>query len=469
MRRAVTMPLLVLIGVSYRTASLAGREALALDDESARALLARLVATHGIREAAVLFTCSRSEFYVVADDAATAVTRVRAIVRDTCGSDLVPTSGVVPATDVRRDPGSSDDHRRVQDCGAAVGDSRDLPQHGEDCSAFVQSGADAARHLLRVASGVDSPILGDAQVLGQVKQAYAIACAAGSAGAVLHRLFETALRAGKRTRHETGIGQGSTSTAAAAADLVAHSLAPMGERHVLVVGAGETASLVARHLAKRRPASIVVANRTLAHADALAREIGGRALRLDALREALESVDAVVSATSSPKAVISSEMLADVMHARPARPLLALDLAVPRDIEWQAAAIAGVTLHAIDGVQAEVSRRVAARSAQVPRVHAIVGEELGRFSAWLLTAQAADVIRAIRTRAERARLRALDAWFPDAASVDRVRADRATRLAVNRLLHAPMLRLRAMAGSADGAVQLSALREQLDVRTVDLG
>ena len=447
MRRTVTSPVLVLIGASYRTAPLPRREALALDSGAARALLARLAATDGICEAAVLSTCSRSEFYVVADGVEAALRGVTDAVRETRGCDLSPEAARAEPPSRHGPPSGPDEPRH------AVG---------------VQAGAGAARHLLRVASGIDSPILGDTQVLGQVKEAYALARESGTVGAVLHRLFETALRAGRRTRRETGIGQGSKSTAAAAADLVARSVAPLRERDVLVVGAGETASLTARHLAKRAPRSIVVANRTLGHAEALAREVGGRAVRFDAMRDALVNADVVVSATGSSAAVISSELLVEVMRARPSRPLLALDLAVPRDIEWQAAAVAGVTLHAIDGVQAEVSRHLRRSRGELPRVQAIVDEELDRFGEWLQTMEAADVIRAIRSRAEHARVRALDARFPSPSTAARARADRESRLAMNRLLHEPTLRLRALAGQPGGPARLAALREQLQAQPAGL-
>ncbi|HEY8534990.1 MAG TPA: glutamyl-tRNA reductase, partial [Vicinamibacterales bacterium] len=363
---------LVLIGVAYHTASLTEREALALDRRSARLLLRRLAEADGIRAAGCLGTCSRTELYLHADSVDAACQAAAAAVREIFGRVL-------------RLPGST------------------APSHGtsDSIAAFVEAGPDAVRHLLRVATGLDSPVLGDVQVLGQVKAAYAAAREAGTADAVIHRLFQIALHAGRRARRETGIGRGHTSMGAVAARLVARAAAPISTRRVAVVGAGETATIVARHVARARPADLIILNRTFAHADVLARQLGGRALPLAALDTILREVDVIVSATSSPAPILTGAQVADAMRARSDRPLLAVDLAVPRDIERQAGMIPGVRLHGIDDVQAEAMQRLTARAACVPDVERIVDEELAWFVEWRAAHEASRVIRIVRARLER--------------------------------------------------------------------
>ena len=406
----MTRPTLALIGVSHRSAGLACRETLAQAPEAAPRQLARLRSIDGLREVALLATCNRVEVYLVADDAA-AIRRVRSMAFET----KAPYSLTGPA---------------------------------------------AAEHLLRVACGLESAILGDGQILGQVRQAYAVSRAARSTGAWLNRLFETALRAGKRARHETVLGRGATTTASVAVDLVERMAGSLDQRQVLIVGAGETAKVAARHLARLRPARLLIANRTLEHADAIASRLGGTAIGLAGLPAALAATDIVVSATSRREAVISADLLRYVMAGRPRQPLLAVDLAMPRDIEEQAGAVAGVTLVGLDRVQADASRNLAARTASVPQVEAIVVEEAHAFEAWRRSTGAVDVIRALRAHVEAARVGALER--ANRRDIDGEGLDRQTRLLMNRLLHPTLLRLKTLAGTAEGETRLSEWRARLE-------
>ena len=427
----MTGSVLALIGVAGHAADLAAREALALDRDAADRLGRRLASMPGVHGCAVLTTCSRTELYVHAASLAAARRAAADSVRPVCG-------------------------RRLQ-----VGRARRPVPDGGEVAAFVRTGPDAVEHLLRVAAGIESPVLGDAQVLGQVKAAYLAARDAGVTDAVVNRLFETALRAGRRARRETGIGRGSTSAASAAAALVARAASPLGTRRVVIVGAGETASIAARHIARLHPAALVVVNRTPARAEALAREIGASTLPLDALAGALRDADVVVSATSRREPVIALEQMAPAMRARPARPLLAVDLAVPRDIDWRCAALPNVRLHAIDDVQAEATRRLAARAAHVPAVEAIVAEEIERFGDWQAAHDAAAVIRAVRTRIEQAHWRVAASGVVSLPPGDRARAERASRRLLGRALHGPTVWLRALARRPDGRERLESLRTRL--------
>lgn len=408
---------LLLVGVNHRTATLEEREALALREEEAQALLAGLTGRGQVSEALVLATCNRTEFYAVADAVDAADEHIRQAVRDVRQRDLLA-------------PG---------------------PQR------YVLAGAAAVEHLFRVACGLDSMVLGDVQILGQVKEAYARARQAGAAGVVLDRLFETALRAGKRARRETAIGAGTVSMASAAIEL-AELYGTLRGRRVLVIGAGETARLAARHVAHRNPASLVIANRDTGRAAALAESLGGRAAGLDGLAGALAEADVVVSATRAPMTLVPAAMVRQVMERRADRPLLMIDLAVPRDIEPEARHVPGVTLHAIDSIQAVVGEGRGQRAAQVPSVERIIEDECGRFDAWWRGLEATPVVVALRDHFERVRLEELERvrHLPPA---ERARADRLTRTLINRLLHVPTLRLKSDAASDEGHRRLAAAQE----------
>ena len=414
----MTQPTLAVVAVTHRQAGVAARSALAVAHHDVPRLLARLRALDGVREVAVVATCNRTEVYLVADRVSAAVARVCAIEPWRRGSS----------------PGHADRYDTV-------------------------IGTAAAEHVLRVACGLDSAILGDGQILGQVRQAYATARAARSTGPLLNRLFETALRAGKRARHETGLGRGATTTSSAAVEMVARLAGPLAERHVLVVGAGETAKLAALHLARLRPAHVIVANRTRAHAEAIAARVGGTAIDLTGLPAALVRADVVVSATSRQGTVISADLVRQVMAARWERPLLAVDLAMPCDIEALAGLVPGVTLLNLDRVQADASTNLALRQASVPQVETIVAEEARAFEAWRRGAVAADVIRALRARVDAARLRALER--SRRTDLDHDALDRQTQRLMNRLLHPTVLRLKTLAGTADGEARLALWRSHL--------
>ena len=421
---------LLLLGVNHRTASLPEREALALEPDAAARLLADLVGHGTIYEALILSTCNRTEFYVVADDLARAAEHVRA--------------GVARVKAVRlAEPGAS---------------------------LYQQSGTSASQHLFRVASGLDSMVVGETQILGQVKDAFALARDAGATGPLLDRLMESALRAGKRARTETGIGTGVVSVASAACELARHSIPTLTDCRVVVIGAGETSRLAAQHLGRYFPGGVTIVNRSRDRGAALAAEIGGRAMTLDQLADAVADADLVVSATRAPGTLLSAATVAQVMASRSGRPLTIVDLAVPRDVEPEAGAIPSVTLHSIDAIQSVVDRSLAQRASEVPRVEAIVHDEALKFDGWKRSLDAMPVVRDLREHFERVRLEELERALGNASGEERARADRLTRALVNRLLHLPTVRLKDVDPASDeGASRLRAARElfALGVEPVD--
>ena len=411
---------LLVVGMNHRTASLAEREALALAPDAAHGVLAEALRRDPIREALVISTCNRTEFYVATEDTDGAAAALRDTVNRVKGADLLP-------------PGPS--IYRLDD-------------------------AAAIRHAFRVACGLDSMVLGEAQILGQLKDAYTAAREAGAAGPMLDRLFESAFRAGKRARAETSIGAGVVSIASAACELARQGLRSLDALRVVVVGAGETSRLAAKHLAHHCPGSVTIVNRTLARAEALALELGIAAQPLERLTQTLAAADLVVTATAAPTAILGVGHVRDAMATRSDRPLLIIDLAVPRDVEPEVASVDGVTLHPIDAIQTVVDRTLATRASEVPRVETIVDEEAAKYEAWRRGFEASPIVRDLRDHFERMRSEEIERQLANVSAEERARAERLTKALVNRLLHLPTVRLKdADPASDEGVWRLRAARE----------
>jgi glutamyl-tRNA reductase len=326
---------------------------------------------------------------------------------------------------------------------------------------YTETNCDAARHLYRVSSGLESMIVGEAEVQGQVKRAYDTALAARTTGPLTNKLFRAALATGKRVRTETAIGAGGASVASVAVDVARRALGGLDGRHVLIIGAGETAELTARALSEQGVSTMFVANRRRERAIALARRFGGDTIAFDALPAELLHADIVVASTASPHAIVGAEELAEVTAARDGRPLLLLDLAVPRDIDPDCGALPGVTLVDIDGLQAQVARTHDERRMEARRAEGIVEEEIQSFAGWLGTLEVLPTIAALREQADGlvAELLAENAnRWEGMTERDRERVEAMLRAAVKRLLHEPTARIRSLDAGHRHA-RLSLLRE----------
>jgi glutamyl-tRNA reductase len=413
---------LLALGVSHKTAPLDLRERLSLTEGRAVSALRELTDAAGIHEAAAISTCNRTELYLVVSDPVEAESTALGVL--TRQAEIRPT---------------------------------ELLGH-----LYSLRSSEAAHHLFRVTAGLDSMIVGEAEIQGQVKRAYELALVEGGTGPILNRLFRGALAAGGRARAETGISEKGMSISSVAVELARHALGDLADRRVLVIGAGETAELVARALVTRGAAGVFVANRHYDRAIGLAQRFDGTAVRFEELPEQLEAADIVVSATNSPHHIVERDDIAAVMETRDGRPLLLVDIAVPRDIEPACREIAGVSLHDIDDVQQIVARNAGGREAEAKRAERILAAEQERFERWLASLEVVPTISSLRERADEVVRRVLaenDPRWETLGEADRERVQAMAKAIASRLLHEPTLRMKRSAGSDDAYLYVSALRE----------
>jgi glutamyl-tRNA reductase len=413
---------LLALGVSHKTAPLDLRERLALTEGRAAGALRELTDVAGIHEAAAISTCNRTELYLVVSDPVEAESTALGVL--TRQAEIRPT---------------------------------ELLGH-----LYSLRSGEAVRHLFRVTAGLDSMILGEAEIQGQVKRAYELALVEGGTGPILNRLFRGALAAGGRAREETGISEKNVSVPSVAVELARRTLGDLTERRVLVVGAGETAELLARALVNRGVATVFVANRHYDRAIGLAQRFEGNAVRFEELPEQLERADIVVSATNSPHHIVERDELEHVMETRGGRPLLLVDIAVPRDVEPAGREIPGVSLHDIDDVQQIAERNASGREAEARRAEHLLDAEQDRFERWLSALEVVPTVAALRERADEVVRRVLeenDGRWEDLGEADRARLDAMAKAIASRLLHEPTLRMKRSAGSDDAYLYVSALRE----------
>jgi glutamyl-tRNA reductase len=412
---------LLLLGVSHKTAAVALRERLALTDSEAGRFLKEVTALPEVREAVVISTCNRTELYLVVGDPVAAESAVL--------GRLATRAGIRPT------------------------ELADVIYSPRNC--------DAARQLFRVTAGLESMIVGESEVQGQVRRAHELALEAGATGPLANRLFTAALATGKRVRSETAIAHGRASISSVAVDLASEVVGDLEHRHVVIIGAGETSELTAQALARRGVRTVFVANRHAARARSVAARFGGSVVSLDALPEQLTAADIVVASTSSPHPIVGSEELAEVMRQRGGRALVLIDIAVPRDVDAACGDLPGVTLYDIDDLRSVVDRTLQVRSAEARGAEDIVEDEIQRFAGFLGGLEVLPTVAALRAHADAIvdQVLAENAGKWEAASPrDLHRVEAVARAAMARLLHEPTIRLRAMgAGSSHG--RLALLRE----------
>jgi glutamyl-tRNA reductase len=410
---------LLLVGTSYQRAPVELRELLAYDPELRRVALGRLAAEGA--EAAVLSTCNRTEVYGVSAEPEELEERIY--------GELAELSGL---------------------------------SHSELAPALYSVSDEAAAvHLFRVAAGLDSMVPGEAQILGQVREAYEAARETETTGPTLHRLFRHALRVGKRVRTETAIGENPASVSSAAAELAERVFDDLAGRRILLLGAGKTADLTAANLISRGVGEIVLANRSPERAEALARRFGGRAVGLDEVEAELAHADVVVASTSSQGFVVSAAQVERALKERRGRPIFFIDIAVPRDVDPAAIELEGCYLFDIDDLERVVAESVAGRREEAVRAEAIVSEEADAFRAWQLSLEVVPAISSLHARAESIRREELERAQGRLASLSpsqRRAVEALTSQIVAKLLHQPTVRMKEAAAGADGVLYADAVR-----------
>ena len=398
---------LTLAGVSHHRAPIELRERVSLDLEACRRLGERLEG-----EAIVLSTCNRTELYLV---------------REEQDEELA----VATLTELAGD--------RADDLAAAL-----YRLHDEA----------AALHLFRVAAGLDSLVPGEGEILGQVRAAFE----AGSPGPILDRLFRQALHAGRRVRIETAIGESPASVPSAAAALAQQVFGDLNGHRVLLIGAGKMSESAARNLVSRGAAITVVANRTLAHGEDLARKLRAEAVALDDVRGELEQVDVVVSATSASELVLSRAAVASALRARKGRPLLLVDLAVPRDLDPAINELEGCFLYDVDDLEAVVTETLSGRRGEATRAERLVAEEADRFRDWQASLDVVPTIASLRALAEEIRDSELARAGGKLSAREREHVESVTSQILAKLLHLPTIRMKEAAAAADGVVYADVVR-----------
>lgn len=422
------MSQLFLLGINHDTAPVDLRERLNFSEGDLSETLVALSTRPGCGEAVVLSTCNRVELYVRCDDLDEARTELTRFLSDFHGVD--------PAA---------------------------LAPH-----LYGLASSEAALHLFRVAAGLDSLVVGEPQILGQVKEAYTTASEIGCTGSLLNKLFHCSFAAGKRVRSETELGEGAVSISYAAVALARKIFGSLADHNVLLVGAGEMSELTAVHLKAQQVSRIVVINRTASQAENLAEKIGGEAIPWTEMQQVLATTDVVVTATGSPTPIITSNQVEAVMRTRRNRPLFIMDIAVPRDVEASAGTIEQVFLYNIDDLQAIVSENLARRSAQITKAEVIVAEEVNGFMTWLRSRRAVPTLVALRQRFEvirQAELKRLESKLASLAPADRARVEDVTRLIVEKLLSTPTERLKELSNAETVRMYGDALNQLFDLES----
>jgi glutamyl-tRNA reductase len=413
----------IVVGLNHRTVPLDLLERMTVPAERLPKALHDLVSREHVTEAVVLSTCNRTEIYCSAEKYHGAMGDVR--------NSLSEMTHVAPEAFA--------DHL------------------------YAYHDAAAVAHLFSVAAGLDSAVIGESEILGQVRQAWEAATAEGAAGPGLHMLFRHALEVGKRVRSETGIGRSLTSVSSAAVALAAQRLGTLEGRRVLVLGAGDMGEGMAVTLADAGVEEVLVANRTPERAKDLAERVGGRAVPLFELPRALVEVDVLLTSTGAQSVMVEHGEVEQVVAARAGREILIIDVAVPRDVDPAAADVPGVTLLDMDDLRAFADAGLAERRREATRARDIVDEEVARFRDQSTARSVAPVVTALRERVEAVRDAELDRLGRKWTAEERAAAEAATRGLVAKLLHDPTVRLKDAAGSVRGERLAEALRELFDL------
>ncbi len=400
---------LLAFGINHKTAPVDIREKVAFTPEKIRDALLDLVGRESINEAVILSTCNRTELY--------------------CGLDY-------PANDAILE---------------WLSEYHQLPLETISPYIYAYSDSDAVSHILKVASGLDSMVLGEPQILGQIKEAYVAANQAGALGTQLNRLFQHTFAVAKQVRTDTAIGASPVSVAFAAVSLAKQIFSDLSEHTVMLIGAGETIELVARHLVENNVQRIIVANRTVERANELAKNFDAQAIALKHIPQRLQEADIVISSTASPLPIIGKGMMENITRQRKHRPMFMVDIAVPRDIEPEVAELDDIYLYTVDDLQEVIEENRKSRQEAAMQAEEIISTQVDHFMGWLRSLDAVDAIRAFREQANKhredvlanARRQLLAGKDPHAVVTE------LARVLTNKLIHEPSVQMKHAAYHGD--------------------
>jgi len=404
---------LLTVGLNHKTAPVEVREKLTFPEHTLKDALSRLRKFPGIEGCAILSTCNRTEIYATVLDVKQGLGNVRQFLANCLHDEVCEIDNYI----------------------------------------YTHTLYDSVRHLFKVAAGLDSMILGETQILGQVRQAYQRACEYGATNAILNTLFQQAITVGKRVRTETEIDRNAVSISYAAVELGKQIFGTLEGKTILIIGAGKMSELTAKHLVANGVTSVLVANRSFDKSSALARQFGGEAIPYNQVFSCMAKADIVISCTAAPHYVIIPPYVTDVIAQRPDRPLFLIDIAVPRDIDPRVGNISGVKLYDIDDLQNVVDRNLEERRKEAVKAQKIVEEEITIFLKWLNTQFVTPTIVALKQKGEEIKEAELTKAFNKLGNLTEKEKKVISSLAhsvVNQLLHDPIINLKAYANTNHG-------------------
>jgi glutamyl-tRNA reductase len=417
---------LITVGINHKTAPVELREKLSFSDSQLTRSLAFCKECEPITECVILTTCNRTEIYAAGSDREELLTQIMGMLAEIKGID---TGAVRP-------------------------------------NLYIHNQEKAVDHLFTVTAGLDSMILGETQILGQVKNAYTLGTAAGTVGSVFHALFRQAVTAAKRVQTETAINQNAASVSYAAVELAKKIFGRLDNRTVLVLGAGKMSELTLRHLYDQGVKKVIVVNRTKERADKLAACFGGVSEYYDKRRDCLIEADIVISSTGAPHFVLDKEEMASVMRTRRGKPIFLIDIAVPRDIDPRVNDLDNVYLYDIDDLQAAVASNLKEREHEAVKARLIIQEEISEFQIWFKTQEVTPLIAALRRKAETIRQSELDISLKKLGNLsdkEKKHVDNLTRAIVNRILREPVLRIKEFALEDKSDLYVASLCQLFDL------
>jgi glutamyl-tRNA reductase len=391
---------ILIVGLNHKTAPLEVREKLAFDGDLLKEGMTALRQLPGVNEAALLSTCNRVEIYASVKDPSAAVEEILNF----------------------------------------IASFRGIPRSGFEGSLYILNGEEAVRHLLRVASSLDSMVVGEPQILGQLKDSFDAALSVKATGFILNRLLKKAISTAKRVRTETRIAENAVSISYAAVELARKIFTGLAGKSVMLLGAGDMAELAARHLMRNGVQDIRIANRTFGRGCELAKEFSGRAVRFGDMQTELVSTDILICSTNAPSYVLLREQMLDIMKERRHRPVFLIDISVPRNIDPAINDIDNVYLYNIDDLQQVVDSNMMERKKEAGKAEDIVSEEVDKFSRWFSSLESVPVILALRQKAEDIRRDEVEKFKKSHPALDKEAVEAVDRLAntlVNKLMHGP--------------------------------